>query len=50
MPITTTTTSTRPVLTESHAGAMLFDTDTNQLIIWDGTIWYVFEPTSTIPV
>mgnify|MGYP001170952335 CR=1 FL=1 len=39
----TTTSTGRPSLGSSDTGALYYETDTNRLIFWDGTIWNVYN-------
>ena len=49
MPLVTTTTSiTRPALNTSDRGTLLFETDTNRLVVWTGGQWVLFTPDSRI--
>lgn len=43
----TCTSSTRP--SDVRTGDLLFETDTNRLIFWDGIIWRVYNSDATLP-
>lgn len=46
--ITTVTSSTRPALNTSHRGTILFETDTNRMIVWSGAEWVVYMPDASV--
>lgn len=41
--LTSTTSTTRPTLGASDVGKSYFETDSNRIIVWDGTAWHLWN-------
>lgn len=45
--LTSTTSTTRPSLGSGDAGKSYFETDTNNILVWDGSVWQVYQSDGT---